>query len=274
MVGRLARRLEREPDDLQGWLRLGKSYTVIAETPGRENFYDLAARAYQRADTLAKGQSHEALTGLAEALVLSGRSDLSGRAGRLFEQALELPGAPVKALFYSALAAQERNELPLAKERFQRMLLANPPQQVVDTINEQIRQIDVTMAMAAAAPAQGGTAAGAELVSIPVRITLAASVAGKAVSGAPLYVVARVPGQRQPVAVKKVEAKFPLELDLLSTDAMTGGHGFSAGQELEVEARIANDGGALSRSGDPFGSVRIKAGESRRAAIEINQLRP
>jgi cytochrome c-type biogenesis protein CcmH len=274
MVGRLARRLERQPDDLQGWLMLGKSYTVIAESSGRESFYDLAARAYQRADTLAKGQSHEALIGLAEALLASERSDLSGRAGRLFEQALELPGAPVKALLWSALATQERNELPLAKERYERMLLANPPQQVVDAIDEQIRQIDVTRAMAAGAPAQGGTATSAQLVSIPLRITLAASVAGKAAPGAPIYVVARVPGQRQPVAVKNIDAKFPLEVDLLSTDAMTGGHGFSAGQELEVEARIANDGGALSRSGDPFGSLRIKAGEARRASIEINQLRP
>lgn len=273
MVGRLARRLEREPDNLQGWLMLGNSYTVLAETPGRENYYELAARAYQRADTVAGGKSHEALTGLAEALVLGGRSDLAGRAGRLFEQALELPGAPVKALFYSALAAQARNELPLAKERFERMLLANPPPEVAQIIKEQIQEIDVTAAMAASAPVQDSAAAG-EAVAIPLRITVASSVAGKAAPEAPLYVVARVPGQRQPVAVKRLEARFPLEVDLLSTDAMTGGHGFTAGQELEVEARIANDGGALSRSGDPFGAVRIKAGEARRTAIEINQLRP
>ncbi len=272
MVGRLARRLEREPEDLQGWLMLGNSYTVLAETPGRENYYELAARAYQRADTVAGGKSHEALVGLAEALVLSGRSDLSGRAGRLFEQALELPGAPVKALFYSALAARERNELPLAKERFERMLLVNPPPEVAQIIKEQIQEIDVMTAMAASAPGQD--AASGEAVSIPLRITLASSVADKAVADAPLFVVARVPGQRQPLAVKRLEAKFPQEVDLLSTDAMTGGHGFSAGQELEVEARIANDGGALPHSGDPFGAIRIKAGEARRTAIEINQLRP
>ena len=276
MVGRLARRLEREPDDLQGWLMLGKSYTVIAESPGRENYYDLAARAYQRADTLAKGQSHEALLGLAETLLLAGRSDLSQRAGRLYEQALELPGAPVKALFYSALAARERNELPLAKERLERMLQAGPPPDVVSIINELIREIDATSAMLAAAPEQGGpgAAVSVDAVSIPLRITLAGSVAAKAEANAPLFVVARVPGQRQPVAAKRLDAKFPLEVDLLSTDAMTGGSGFTAGQELEVEARIANGGGALSRSGDPFGSVRIKAGEAQRTTIEINQLRP
>src|SRR5262245_18167849 len=29
MVGRLARRLEKQPDDLDGWLRLGRSYLVL-----------------------------------------------------------------------------------------------------------------------------------------------------------------------------------------------------------------------------------------------------
>ena len=33
MVGRLARRLEKQPDDLPGWLQLGRSYTVLEEYP-------------------------------------------------------------------------------------------------------------------------------------------------------------------------------------------------------------------------------------------------
>ena len=31
MVGRLARRLEKQPDDLEGWMLLGKSYYVIGQ---------------------------------------------------------------------------------------------------------------------------------------------------------------------------------------------------------------------------------------------------
>jgi hypothetical protein len=76
------------------------------------------------------------------------------------------------------------------------------------------------------------------------------------------------------VAAKRLEAKFPLDVELLSTDAMIAGSGFTAGQEIEVEARVANGGGAISRSGDPFGVVRVKAGSGDRAAIEISQLKP
>ena len=53
-----------------------------------------------------------------------------------------------------------------------------------------------------------------------------------------------------------------------------GGSGFAAGQELEIEARIGNGGSAISRSGDPFGVARVKAGAKGRVSIEINQLKP
>ena len=276
MVGRLARKLEKNPDDLQGWLLLGRSYSVIQQ-------YPLAIRAYQRADTLAKGQSPEAAMGLAEALVESGRSDLAGRAGRLFEQALSLDDKSVKAIFYSALAARERNELPLARERFQRLLDGNPPADVSRIIQEQISAIDAMSAMVAAAPvpragaavAGASSAAAAPAVTVQLRVSMAGSVAGNAAAGAPLFVLARVPGQRgAPLAAKRLDARFPQDVELLSTDAMIAGSGFAAGQELEIEARVANGGSAISRSGDPFGTVRVKAGSGGRIAVEINQLKP
>jgi cytochrome c-type biogenesis protein CcmH len=199
MVGRLARRLEKEPDDLQGWLLLGKSYGVIEQ-------FSLAARAYQRADTVAKGQSAEAAMGLAEALVNGGRSDLAGRAGHLFEQALALDGNSVKALFYSAIAAMERQEFPLARERFTRLLDGNPPEQVRQVIQEQIQALDAMSVMTAqAAPPVGGRTAtvpaqptAAAAVAVPLRITLSPAVAAQANAGAPLFVLARIPGQRGP----------------------------------------------------------------------------
>jgi len=50
MVARLARQLERNPDDLQGWMMLGHSYVVLEQLP-------LALRAYERADRLADGKN-------------------------------------------------------------------------------------------------------------------------------------------------------------------------------------------------------------------------
>jgi cytochrome c-type biogenesis protein CcmH len=50
MVDALAARLKDNPDDLEGWLRLGRSYTVLGER-------GLAADAYKRAAALAPGRA-------------------------------------------------------------------------------------------------------------------------------------------------------------------------------------------------------------------------
>ena len=290
MIGRLARRLEKNPENVDGWLLLGKSYGVVEQFP-------LAAKAYQRAvnllekknDPALRDKRVEALMGLGDALVNGGMSDFAGRAGRLFEQALEANPNIVKALFYSAIAASERNDLPLARTRFARLLEGSPPPEVRRFIEQQVQALDAQMALASQVPA--GAASGAPMAQaaappatpaaagpvtqVPLRITLAKSVADKGAPGAPLFVLARIPGQRgPPLAAKRLEARFPQDVELLSSDAMLSGTGFTAGQEIEIEARIANGGSAISRSGDPFGSARVKAGQSQRITIEINQLKP
>ncbi|MBL8835335.1 MAG: tetratricopeptide repeat protein, partial [Alphaproteobacteria bacterium] len=54
MVESLAARLESQPDDLEGWRRLGRAWLVIGEAArGREAFARAAALAPQRADVLA-----------------------------------------------------------------------------------------------------------------------------------------------------------------------------------------------------------------------------
>src|ERR1700728_3504605 len=67
MVSTLARRLAKNPDDLNGWLLLGRSYAVLAERA--PELTPLAIRAYEHANVLAKGENVDALLGLAEALV-------------------------------------------------------------------------------------------------------------------------------------------------------------------------------------------------------------
>ncbi len=279
MVGRLARRLEKQPDDLADWLKLGRSYLVLEQ-------YPLAVRAYERASKLSNGKSAEALTGLGESLYRAGRSDLAGRSGRLFEQAMEADPNSAEAVYLSALAAGERNELPLAKQRFQRLLEGNPPPEVRKSIEELIKSLDTQSTMAAKAPGTHAPAtttssaaqapvANAAVVAIPLRVTLSSGVANKVKAGAVLFVLARKPGQKgAPLAVKRLDAKLPQDLNLLSTDTPMGGSGFAVGQELEVEARIANSGGAISATGDPFGSTTIKAGEGGRINILIDKLKP
>jgi len=150
MVARLARKLEKNPEDLNGWLMLGRSYTVLQE-------YPLALRAFQRAERLSGGKSADALVGEAEALAFSDETELDGRAGRLIEQALALDPDNNKGLFFGAAAAMRRGELPLSRDRFARLLAQDPPDNIKPLLQKQIQALDERIA---AGPEEGGPLAG------------------------------------------------------------------------------------------------------------------
>jgi len=272
MVGRLARKLEKNPEDLDGWLLLGRSYTELEQ-------FTMAARAYQRADRLAAGGNAVALTGLAEALIMAKESDLDGRAGRLFEQALLLDPNSTKVLFYSAIAAMERGENPVALERFQRLLAGGPPPEVRTLIEGAIAKLDASVKSDAAATGkpqpQSAPTAAAAVAAVPLNITLEGSMAPKVQQGSTLFVLARTPGQRgPPLAAKRLEAKFPQEVTLQASDAMLAGTGFVVGQQIEIVARVSNSGGAIARSGDLFGSAQVTVGKGGTIALRIDQVTP
>jgi cytochrome c-type biogenesis protein CcmH len=143
MVERLVHELNARPDNLAGWLMLGRSYTQLQE-------YPLAMRAYERADRVAGGTSADALVGEAEALTLMDDTALNGQAGRLIEQALKIDPTSPQALFFGAAAALRRGELPLARTRFTKLLSLDPPASVKAILEQEIAAIDRRLAGAAA----------------------------------------------------------------------------------------------------------------------------
>jgi cytochrome c-type biogenesis protein CcmH len=266
MVATLARRLASNPDDLNGWLLLGRSYSVLEETP-------LAVHAYERANALAKGQNADALLGLAEALVSQDATQLTGRAGDLVEQALLLAPQSPKALFYGAAAAIQRKQLPLARQRFVALLAANPPDNVRPIVEQQINAIDQALGAAAPAPAPGPAPAEAARVKITIKLAPTLGAAGK--TDAPLFVFVRDPrAAGPPLAVKRLESHFPQTVELSSADAMLAGHGMQVGQDVEIVARLSSSGGPLARSGDPFGSAAYHVAASGAVSIVIDRLTP
>jgi cytochrome c-type biogenesis protein CcmH len=252
MVSRLARRLEREPGDLDGWLLLGRSYAAMGQSP-------LAMRAYERADRLAGGRNAEALTGMAELLVLQDDGALAGRAGDLFERALAIDPKAGKALFFGAVAAMRRGELPVARERFATLLTLDPPAEVRPLIEKQVAALDAAMTAAA--------------VRVTVKIT--GKLAGVAKTDAPLFVLVRDPDSPgPPLAAKRFPAKFPLEVELTAADAMMPGRAIQAGRRVQVVARISRTGKPEAASGDPYGEVSYDVGRDGAREIVIDRVMP
>jgi len=274
MTAKLANRLAEHPDDLPGWLQLGRSYQVLEQWP-------LAVRAYQRADRLANGQDIDAILGLAESLFAQDQESLRGAAGHLFERALQIDPHSQKALFYSAFAALGRGELPVAKERLQRMLDMNPPAEIRDILEKSIANIDRQQTAGTndkstpGAAADGTAASATERATIAVHVTLSPTLQKEVGQDALLFVAARDPkSPGPPFAVKRLPARFPVDVELTAADAMLESRRIAAGQQLEVVARVALGGTPTATRGDPFGQVGYHVGKDGRVNIVIDRLAP
>jgi len=265
MAAKLAQRLGDKPGDLDGWLMLGRTYSTLEQ-------YPLASRAYQRADRIANGQNVQAIIGIAEALLAQDFEQIRGGAGHLIERALVLEPNNSKALLYGAFAAMSRGETATARERFTRMLTLNPPDEIRHIIEKQLMALDGA-APAEVAPAAEG--APSPEATVAVHVTLAPSLASKVPAGALLFVAARDPqAPGPPFAAKRLPATFPVNVELSAADAMMPSRRISAGQKLEIVARVALGGTPTATSGDPFGQVSYHVGKDGRLNIVIDRLAP
>ncbi len=267
MVSTLARRLWHHPNDLDGWIMLGRSYMVLQQTP-------LAVRAYDRANQLAGGRNPDLLLDLAEALIEEDESEINGRAGKLIEQALVLDPHSPQALFFGAAAAEHRGDLPLARERFTALLALNPPDTVKPVIEQQITAIDQRLAGGASVGTELGETA-ASSAAIRVKVALSPKLRAEHMPDAPLYVFVRDPKQPgPPLAVKRLETRFPQTVELTSADAMIAGHGIVPGQDVEVVARISRSGSPIAQKGDPFGEAAYRVGREGIVEVIIDRVTP
>lgn len=293
MVSRLARRLEKNPNDLEGWNRLGRSYAVLEQ-------YPLAVRAYQRASELAGGKNAEALVGMGEALILNDQNEITGRGGRFIEQALELDPKSGSALFYGAAVALRRGDLPLARQRFAGLLELDPPPSadVRPIIEQQIAAIDERIAAAGgtpgASPSADGRPAGpqgsapssqsseppaaASAAAVPpvkVRVTVSPKLSGESLGSYPLFVIVRDPRRAgPPLAVKRLKATFPQSVELTTADSMLPDHSFTKGQVVEVVARVSKTGSPTASAGDPVGLAAHTVGQGGVVEVQIEHVSP
>jgi len=102
MVAKLAERMQANPDDMQGWLMLARSY----KTMGR---YEDAAAAYGKAEKVINDDP-ELLASYAETLAMASGTGLKGKPAQLIARALKLDPKQPHALFLAGAAAMEAGD--------------------------------------------------------------------------------------------------------------------------------------------------------------------
>ncbi len=136
MVERLAQRLETQPDDLKGWVRLARSYRVLGEK-------EKARDAYARAAALAPKDA-AVLQGYATAIIEAAPdgAPLSKQAIDVIERLAAVDGDNPQALWLLGRAAAEKGDPARARELWQRLLAKLSPgsadrkaiQQAIDSL--------------------------------------------------------------------------------------------------------------------------------------------
>ncbi len=282
-IATLQRRLTQQPDDIESWMLLGRSYMSM------RRFGD-AAQAFRQAAAVDGQSSPQILADLGEALALSDPEGLAGEAGAIFERVLSTSPSHPKALWYGGLNAYENANFALADERLSLLLTMNPPETLVPLIEERIAAArshsgeaattapEVPVAavqpeapapepaapVAAPVAAQPETAApAADTVAggIPLEVTLDPALAARIPGPTPMFIIARNPGGGAPLAViRSNSTELPMSVTLSDANAMMAGVTISDQAELELIVRVALSGSPAQRPGDLYGAVNYVRG--------------
>jgi cytochrome c-type biogenesis protein CcmH len=275
MVAQLEKRLQDQPNDLKGWLMLGRSYLTL-------NRLDEAIVAYDHAHQL-DAKSADAAMGLGEAMSLRAGGDITPQAAQLFEDALALEPGNAKALLYAGFAAAVRGDRALARTRWQALKALNPPPQIVQMLDARIAELGPPSGMPAAggaadtsspgssAPPAGTSASPAgtsastgpsSAAEVTVNISIAPALKSRLVSEAPLFVFAREPGSRgPPLAAKRLTSTaIGTQVHLSQADSMLPGRVLAKGQQVSITARVSFSGQPVPSAGDLYGELSYDVG--------------
>lgn len=266
MVERLAKSLEAQPDNAQGWLMLARSYGVMQR-------FDQASKAYARAAALSPTDP-QLLADYADVLAMTQGNKLEGEPMRLIEKSLQLDPGNVKALALAGSAAYDRRDFSKAIDFWERAAKLSPPES--DFTRALVENLGQARALAQAGPTGSPSTAGpvAGTSAISGRVTLDRALAAKVAPTDTVFVYARAAeGPRMPLAISRFTAgELPISFSLDDSMAMTPTMTMSKFSSVVVIARVSKSGDAITRPGDLFvESAPVKPGSSN-LVLDISKI--
>lgn len=277
----LEQRLKDDPTDLEGWRMLGRSYLVTGQA-------DKAIAAYEKADAIAGGKNPELSLDIAEALIVSENPAGQERAKSIVAASLEADAKNQKALWYSGVLAMRDGDKETAKARFSTLLEQDPPPEIRDIIVQQLAALGVEAppatpaAQAPDGPMMSAAQPAAESAVVPtgrtirVAVSLDPSLQARLKPGVPLFVSARQPGIPGPplAAVRLTSDELPTTVVLSDANSMIEGRNLSSVDDVQVVARVAFGGTAVTAAGDLLGDAVHKKGSAADLAVVISRVQP
>ncbi|NMG30710.1 c-type cytochrome biogenesis protein CcmI [Aromatoleum evansii] len=277
MVVQLADRLERQPDDVQGWMMLGRSFAVMQNFQGAmATWAKIGAKIPDHPDILADW---------ADLLAGAAGRKFEGDPDRLIARALELAPNHVKALALSGTSAFVRHDYASASAQWEKILASmSPGDGAYSSILASINEARAKGGMAALNPPAGAQMAGigapaardeGSAASAPLtlrgRLSLAPELVQQAGSDATVFVFARPLQGGMPIAALRMRAgELPVEFDFTNAQRMSQG---PLPEQIAVGARVSKGGGATAAAGDLESQTVLVAPDAQGVSIVIDRVR-
>lgn len=258
MVSGLAQRLQRQPDDVQGWMMLGRSYKYM-------NRHAEAAEAFSQVYRLV-GDRADVLLQYADALAMANEGRLAGKPAELVTKALKLAPEDPTALWLSGMAEAEAGNYQESLQHWQKLLAQLPKgSESYSEVQGLIAQVSERLGVAPVESEPSTVSTGLE-----VKVTLAAELQNTVSASDTLFVYAQaLQGPPMPLAiVKKQVGDLPLTVVLSDEQAMMPAMKMSNFDQVKISARISKSGQAESRTGDLIGKVE-GVSPTRTEALDI-----
>lgn len=267
MVASLAARLQNEPDNIEGWHMLARSYNAI----GR---YKQAADAYAKLVQLVPNDSN-LLADYADTLAMALGRTLVGEPEKLAAKAVEIDPQNIKAIALWGSAAFERKDYAAAAQRWQKVLSLVPAdsdvgKSISGSIAEAQRLGGLPQTAQVQPEAPKAAAGGAKVTgTVDIDPALRAQVADTDT----VFIFARAAeGPRFPLAVLRKQVKdLPASFELNDSMSMMPEAKLSSVPMVVVGARVSKNGSATPAPGDLEGVTAPVAPGAANLKITINR---
>lgn len=272
MVAGLAERLEKQPDDAQGWTMLGRSYKYLQQN-------DKAADAFGQAYKLL-GEQPEIMLLYADALAFANNEQLAGKPSELVFKALVMEPDNVTGLWLGGMAKAQTGDFTAAMDLWKKLEALLPPgseaqQEIQVLLAKLATQIPEDAAQAESKPVQAKAtpAQPANAVGINIQVSLAPELQKSASPTDTVFIYAQaLSGPKMPLAiVRKQVSDLPLTVELTDAMAMMPAMKLSNFEQVRLLARISKSGDAMQQSGDLIGVIeRVALADKSPHKIVIN----
>jgi len=268
MAEGLAKKLQAKPDNLQGWVMLGRTYRSL------EN-YDKAIKAYDRA--LVLSADDDLRLERVEVMAMQRQGNFEGEPWQVIRDILQKDPQNFGALLMAGSASYAHAKYADALKYWQQARAPlTPDNPDVAGLDEAIGAVQQKLGLPVSKPEVSKSNAAVSGLNLTGQVSLSAALKSKASPTDVVFVYATpTNGERMPLAVfKSTVAQLPLSFTLDDSSAMTPERKLSAAGYVLVKVRVSKSGNAIPQSGDLVGSMGpVKVG-TQGLKLEIKDLVP